>query len=148
MSNFDITMWPPRDWRAFIALFASILGSVALTFFAAWLVYILSYGSWPVSTAETRIEMLGRALTISLGGSLVVLITLGMAINRRSIKVSSDGFEAIGGDEHDPAPIPVVTTTTTTTSAVPLVPAIPAVETPSIDGEPPCDPEAEPTPAS
>lgn len=88
----------PREWRASVALISSIFGSVAFTAFSAILVYVMWMGSWPISTAETRIEVLGNALMLSLAGSLVVLITLGMAINRRSIKLNRDGFEASGGD--------------------------------------------------
>lgn len=106
MQKIDLPQWPPREWRSFLALIASVLGSVALTMFAAWVVWIIWKGAWPIETAATRIDLLGRALTISLGGSLVVLITLGFAINRRSIKVTSSGFEAVGGDDHDlPAPV-------------------------------------------
>ena len=82
-----------------MALIASVFGSIALTAFAAGLVMILWLGTWPIETAADRIAIFGRALTISLVGSLVVLITLGFAINRRSIKVSKSGFEAVGGDD-------------------------------------------------
>ncbi len=93
----------PRDWRASVALVASVLGSIALTAFSAFLVYIMWRGGWPIATAETRIDVLGKVLMLSLSGSLVVLITLGFAINRRSIKVSKEGFEASGGGD-EPTP--------------------------------------------
>jgi hypothetical protein len=110
----------PRDWRASVALVASVLGSIAMTGFSAMLVFIIWRGGWPDATAEARVEVLSKALMLSLAGSLIVLTTLGFAINRRSIKVSKDGFEAIGGDgENIPPPLPVVTTTTTTAVAVP-----------------------------
>lgn len=92
-------LWPPRDWRAFIALVASILGAVALTFFAVWLVWILWLGGWPETTAVQRLGILGRALILLLVGALAVLLSLGLAINRRSLKLGRDGFSAEGGDD-------------------------------------------------
>jgi hypothetical protein len=102
----------PRDWagrdgigrnrRAWIALLASIAGSAALTGFAAWAIWILWRGGWPAATAEQRIALLGEALLLALAGSLVVLVSLGLAINRREIRVSRDGVELSGGDDPDP----------------------------------------------
>lgn len=95
--------WPARAWRAAIALVASIAGSAALTAFAAWIAWILWQGGWPSVTAEQRIALLGKALLLALAGSLVVLVSLGLAINRREIRVSRDGLELSGGDGPDPA---------------------------------------------
>ena len=94
--------WIGRDWRASIALLASIAGSAALTGFAGWIAWILWQGGWPSATAGQRIALLGQALLLALAGSLVVLISLGLAINRREIRVGRDGFELSGGD--GPAP--------------------------------------------
>lgn len=94
----------PRDWRASVALVSSILGSIALTVFAAVLVYIMWKGGWSADTATQRIEILGTTLMLALAGSLLVLITLGLAINRRSIKFGRDGFEASGGEDHPKEP--------------------------------------------
>ena len=108
--------FPPKEWRAHVALIASILGSIALTIFSSMLVYIMWKGGWPVETALVRIEVLSKALMLSLAGSLVVLITLGFAINRRSVKITKDGLEASGGDEeNEPTEALTVTTTATTT---------------------------------
>jgi hypothetical protein len=98
--------WPPRDWRALLALCASIGGAAALHGFAAWTVWILWRGGWPMSTATARIMLLGKALLLSVIGNLVVLVSLGLAINRREIKVSRQGFEMSGGDTPDPVPTP------------------------------------------
>jgi hypothetical protein len=93
-------LFPAKEWRAHIALMASILGAVALTAFSISLVYIMWRGGWPIETSEMRIEILGKALILS----LVVLISLGFAINRRSVKISTDGLEASGGeDEPEPS---------------------------------------------
>jgi len=96
--------FPAKEWRAHTALMASILGAIAFTAFSMVLVYIMWQGGWPLETASMRIEILGKALTLSLSGSLVVLISLGFAINRRSVKINKDGLEASGGEDNDDEP--------------------------------------------
>lgn len=93
--------WPPKDWRAFIALAGSIVGAAVLTGFAAWLVYILWLGGWPIGTEGVRLDALAKALFGVLFIVGIVLVSLGLAINRRSVKGSILGasFEASGGDE-------------------------------------------------
>ena len=96
--------WPPRDWRALIALTASILGAAVLTGFSIWLVTLLV--SFARSDPSARMEVI-RALATSNYGLLAiigaVLLSLGLAINRRSVKGSAFGasFEAEGGEEDD-----------------------------------------------
>ncbi len=96
--------FPPKEWRAHVALIASIFGAVAFTIFSMGLVWIMWKGGWPVDTSPQRIEILGKSLMLALGGSLVVLISLGFAINRRSVKITTEGLEASGGegDSDDP----------------------------------------------
>lgn len=101
MGVMNSHLWPPKDWRAFIALIFSILGAIALTSFAAWLVWILWLGGWPIATAEKRIEIFGQALLLLLAGALLVLLSLGLAINRRTLKIGKDGLEASGGEADD-----------------------------------------------
>lgn len=91
----------PRDLRAFIALWASIGGTMALTLIIIWLVWIFWHGGWSIGTELARIDKLGLIailLTIIMG---VVMVSLGLAINRRSLKGSAFGasFEATGGDD-------------------------------------------------
>jgi hypothetical protein len=105
----------PRDMRAFVALVASIGGSIALTGLAAAVVLILWRGGWPVGTEAGRIELLGKAMLLALGGSLVVLISLGFAITQRSFKLSRTGIEASGGESS-------ASVTTTTTIEAPAAP--------------------------
>jgi hypothetical protein len=98
----------PRDLRAFIALLASIGGTMALTVFVVWVVWILWRGGWAVSTEGARIDKLGLIavlVTVIMG---VVMVSLGLAINRRTVKGSAFGasFEAEGGD--DVVPVQVV----------------------------------------
>ena len=98
--------WPPRDWRALIALTASILGAAVLTGFSIWLVRLLV--TFARSDASVRMEVI-RALATSNYSLLAiigaVLLSLGLAINRRSVKGSAFGasFEAAGGEDNDDA---------------------------------------------
>ena len=102
----SLPQWPPRDWRALIALIASIGGAMALTVFSFWVVRALvaMAGAYP----ETRLEVV-KALANSNYGLLgiigAILLSLGLAINRRSIKASAFGasFDASGGDPDAPA---------------------------------------------
>ncbi len=91
----------PRDLRAFIALIASIGGTMALTVVMVWIIWILWRGGWPGGTELARIDKIGLIavlVTIIMG---VVMVSLGLAINRRSLKGSAFGasFEATGGDD-------------------------------------------------
>lgn len=89
----------PRDVRAWIALWASIGGAIALTLCTAGMVLILWIGGWAETTALVRLDVLGKIAILTLSGALVVLVSLGFAINRRSLKIGKDGIEASGGDE-------------------------------------------------
>lgn len=90
----------PRDLRAFLALLASIGGTIVLTAVAVWIVYVLWRGGWPVETASQRIDKLGLALVLVLVIMGATMTGLGLAINRREVKASALGatFEASGGD--------------------------------------------------
>lgn len=93
--------WAPRDARALIALAASVAGAAVLTGLAAWLAWILWRGGWPAATASDRIAALGRSLLATLAIIGAVLLSLGLAINRRSLHARAFGasLEASGGDE-------------------------------------------------
>jgi chromate transport protein ChrA len=82
--------WPARDWRAFIALAASIAGSAVLTGLLAWTIRLLE--AWRETEA---IATIAYGLIAIIGS---VLLSLGLAINRRSIRLSREGFEASGGE--------------------------------------------------
>ena len=102
-----VPRWPPRDWRALIALTASIAGAAVLTGFSIWLVRLLV--TFARSDASVRMEVI-RALATSNYGLLAIigaiLLSLGLAINRRSVKGSAFGasFEAAGGEDDDADP--------------------------------------------
>lgn len=94
--------WPPRDWRAFIALVASILGAMALTAFSVWLVRLLAeFGRGDPARREQVIGALANSNYGLLAIIGAILLSLGLAINRRSFKGSAFGasFEAAGGDD-------------------------------------------------
>ena len=99
--------WPPRDWRALVALIASIVGAAVLTGFSVWLVQLMA--AFARADPAVRLEVI-RALANSNTGLLVIigaiLLSLGLAINRRSVKGSAFGasFEAQGGEGDDADP--------------------------------------------
>lgn len=98
----------PRDLRAFLALLASIGGTMALTVVVIWLIWIFWRGGWTTGTELARIDKLGLIavlVTVIMG---VVMVSLGLAINRRTVKGSAFGasFEAEGGDA-DAVPVKV-----------------------------------------
>jgi hypothetical protein len=91
----------PRDLRAFIALMASIGGTMALTVVAVWIVWILWRGGWDASTAVARIDKIGLIAVLVIVIMGVTMTSLGLAINRRTLKanIGSSGFEASGGED-------------------------------------------------
>lgn len=110
--------WPPRDWRAYIALWASIGGAVMLTLVAFWLMSTLNGHADRLITELVRdrlaraevgtvlvdiVKVLAWGLKLLLAGVIAVLLSLGLAINHRTIKLGKGGFEASGGDGPDPA---------------------------------------------
>lgn len=91
----------PRDLRAFIALVASIGGTMALTIVAVWIVWILWRGGWGNGTELARIDKIGLIAILVIVIMGVTMTSLGLAINRRQLKGSAFGasFEASGGDD-------------------------------------------------
>lgn len=97
--------WPPKDWRALVALVGSILGAVVLTAFVWWgVAALLPAGRWSVSSEAERVITIRWVLWIAVGAIAVVLVGLGMAINRRSFrgKVGSAEIGFDGGDDAAP----------------------------------------------
>lgn len=96
--------WPPRDWRALVALVASIVGAAVLTAFSVWLVELLV--AFARADPTIRLEVIHALATSNYGLLAIigaVLLSLGLAINRRSVKGSAFGasFEAAGGEGDD-----------------------------------------------
>lgn len=93
--------WPPKDWRAFAALMGSIAGAAMLTVFVWWgCAILLPSAKWSEVTEPQRLDTIRWVLWIASGAIAVVLIGLGMAINRRSFRATwgkaGVGYE--GGD--------------------------------------------------
>lgn len=96
-----------RDLRALIALAASIGGGIAMTAFAVWITWILWRGGWGAGTELARIDKLGLALILVISISGITLASYGLAINKRTLKLGRDGFEASGGDDAPAAAVAV-----------------------------------------
>lgn len=116
--------WPPKDWRSFIALIASV-GGGAVAFILAWRVMTLigsarwyREGMSPAQLFEVVKLQLASMETMAKGSwVLMALSILGLwfVLGRRSITIQGPGgtkIEAGGGsdDTH-----PSVTTVTSTT---------------------------------
>lgn len=101
-----MTGWPPKDWRALLALIFSVAGAVVLSLFVWWGVAQLlpDTEGWSKETEPARLYTIRWILWIATGSIGAVLIGLGMAINRRSFKgnVGGSGFEFQGGEGPDP----------------------------------------------
>lgn len=95
---------PPREGRAWIALIASVGGAVALTLFSAWIVRLLATLPRTPETVPLVIAALARSNYGLLAIIGAILLSLGLAINRRSLRARAFGasLEADGGDEPTP----------------------------------------------
>lgn len=81
---------PVKSLLALIALVASIIGAAVLTLNRVWLIQILERAK-----AWTDIADIAKLDTLILG---LILLSLGLAINRRSFKITRQGIEAEGGE--------------------------------------------------
>ena len=79
-----------KEWLALIAMAASIVGAAVLTINRVWLIKMLERAK-----AWTDIADIAKIDTLIIGA---IIMALGFAINRRSIKLSKDGLEASGGE--------------------------------------------------
>ena len=94
--------WPPRNALGYIALVASVGGAVALTSFSIWVVSILAeYGRTYPEVRARVVEALASSNYGLLAIIGAILLSLGLAINHRSVKASAFGatFDASGGDD-------------------------------------------------
>ena len=79
--------WPPRDWRKVLALVFSVAGAAFLTALVWWgMASLLPDRGWTTASEGGRAITLRWVLWIAIGGVVVVLFSLGMAINRRSLQ--------------------------------------------------------------
>lgn len=98
----NLPAWPPRNMLGLIALIASIGGAMALTAFSIWIVSILAdYGRTYPEVRARVVEALAGSNYGLLAIMGAILLSLGLAINRRSLKASAFGasFDASGGDD-------------------------------------------------
>ncbi|MGX7896908.1 hypothetical protein [Tsuneonella sp. HG222] len=97
--------WPPKDWRAMVALLFSVLGAAVLTLVAVWLCWILASGNWSGATEAGRARTIGAVAVVSIVSVGLVLIGLGFAINRRSLSArwGNRSLDWAGGDEAPPS---------------------------------------------
>lgn len=97
--------WPPKDWRAMVALAFSVLGAAVLTAFLWWLCAHLLPGedSWTGATELSRATTLRWVAWITAAAIGLVLLGLGFAINRRSLsaKWGDNSLDWQGGDDSD-----------------------------------------------
>lgn len=96
--------WPPRDWRSLLALIFSVLGAVVLSLFVWWAyAQLLPAAGWSAATEANRATTLRWTLWIAIGAIGLVLLSLGMAINRRSLKGrwGDKSVEFEGGEEQE-----------------------------------------------
>lgn len=94
--------WPPRDWRAMVALVFSVIGAVVLTGFLWWGVWmLLPSGQWQRENETHRLETIRWILWITAAAVALIMVGLGMAVNRRSFKGKFAGgeFDLQGGDD-------------------------------------------------
>ena len=110
--------WPPRAQIGFYALAASIIGSGVAMAMTCWLIWIFWRGGWTLPTEPQRLETLAY---ISFGLVILAFVTItsmGMAINRRSVRIDGPAGMKVdmsgGGDDPTPAATPITTTTTKT----------------------------------
>jgi len=106
----NLPSWPPRDWRSVLALLFSVLGAVALTGLVGMgLSFLLPDQGWTEASEGSRIATIRWVLWIATSFIGIVLVGLGMAINRRSLKLRSGDrsaeFEGGEDDSDDQNPI-------------------------------------------
>ncbi|MCM8557740.1 hypothetical protein [Sphingomicrobium sediminis] len=95
--------WSPRDWRAMIALWASVAGAAVLTGLAAWLVRLIhTMALADPALAPRTVDVLARFNYGFIAIIGAILLSLGLAINRRSFRAEAFGasIEADGGARH------------------------------------------------
>ena len=114
MSLPALPQWQWRNIIALIALLFTILGAAVLTLLAWWLlagfaddadrliVELVRDPHAPPEVGRVLViiyEAMALGLKLLLGGVLVVLLSLGLAITPRRVRIDLNGAELSGGDE-------------------------------------------------
>ncbi len=88
----NLPIWSSRDWRAMIALWASIAGAAILNGYSIWLVTpIVDFARADQGVRVRAIEALANSNYGLLRVIGAILLSLGLAINRRSLRASAFG---------------------------------------------------------
>lgn len=99
-----------------IRFWAMVGAAIALTIFAGVLVWIIWRGGWPATQASRQIDILGKALWITLAMILIIVVSLtSQTFRARGLGGSID---ISGTDENETVPKTTTTTTTETKTNV------------------------------
>ena len=115
MGNAVIRFLKSLNEMASLRTWAMFLAGPPLLVFAAWLVWIVAFGGWPIGQASRQLDILGKALWITLFLLGVIIVSLAAA-KVRGTGIGGTSFEIESGNNEGrqpPAPPAVVTTTTT-----------------------------------
>lgn len=59
-----------------VRFWAMVGAAISLNGFAGWLVWIIWHGGWPLSQAGRQLDILGKALWLTLGMILIIVVAL------------------------------------------------------------------------
>lgn len=107
-------LWSPFDKKSAWALWTTVIGSGVICALTAWVVFILWLGDWPAGTEQQRLAALSTALYMYIGTLVVMVSSLGLAINRRDLEIKGPAGMGVKMGGGGPDPSPIVTTTTKT----------------------------------
>lgn len=94
-----------------IRFWAMVGAAVAMTIFAAALVWIVWRGGWPPAQASRQLDILGKSLWLALVMILVIVVSL---TNQKFSAKGLGGSIDLSGQDEPPAPVASVVTTTST----------------------------------
>lgn len=97
---------------ASIRTWAMFMSGPPLLVFSGWLVWIVAFGGWPQNQASRQLDILGKALWISLCINAIVVVSLAAA-KVRAQGLGGTSLDIQSGD-NDGRPQPSVVTTTKT----------------------------------
>jgi len=99
---------------ASIRTWAMFLAGPPLLAFSAWLVWIVAFAGWPAAQASRQLDILGKALWISLCINAIVVISLAAAkVRAQGLGGTSLDIQSGDNDGRPNQPSSVVTTTKT-----------------------------------
>lgn len=104
---------------ASIRTWAMFLAGPPMLLFAGWLVWIVWHGGWPPAQAARQLDILGKALWITLALLAVIIVSLAAA-KVRGTGLGGTSFEIESGNNEgrDPPSAPAAEVTTTTKTEI------------------------------